>query len=202
MTATTKDAPSPLPVTPEPARPAILEIVAPLDIDKLAEAFKKFEDFKRRLLAETDSVNIQGKQFIKKSGWRKWALACGVSDKIVSIERVPPTGRDPEFGFYYRIITDAFHQSTGRSASGVAVASSTEKSKWAHEEHDVFSLAATRSKNRAIADLVGGGEVSAEEIEADPTPVQQSQPKRLAQSSPALAKQTSTQQSWKDTTGS
>src|SRR2546426_12081824 len=115
MTTTTKETPPPSVEIIPAKQSAIVDIVAPLDIDKLAEAFKKFEDFKRRLLAETDSVNIQGKQFIKKSGWRKWALACGVSDKIVSIERVPATGRDPEFGFYYRIITDAFHQSTGRS---------------------------------------------------------------------------------------
>jgi hypothetical protein len=199
MTAATKEIPAQLPVTSETARSAIVEIVTPLDIDKLAEAFKKFEDFKRRLLAETDSVNIQGKQFIKKSGWRKWALACGVSDKIVSIERIPATGRDPQTGFYYRIVTEAFHLPTGRSASGVAVASSSEKPRWTHEEHDIFTLAATRSKNRAIADLVGGGEVSAEEVEADPTPVQQPQPNRFAHTSPAPAKQASTQ-TWKDTT--
>lgn len=31
-------------------------------------------------------------------------------------------------------------------------------------EHDLITLAATRAKNRAISDLVGGGEISAEEI--------------------------------------
>lgn len=32
------------------------------------------------------------------------------------------------------------------------------------KEHDVLTLASTRAKNRAISDLVGGGEVSAEEV--------------------------------------
>lgn len=31
-------------------------------------------------------------------------------------------------------------------------------------EHDIITLAATRAKNRAISDIVGGGELSAEEI--------------------------------------
>ena len=37
--------------------------------------------------------------------------------------------------------------------------------RFAHIDHDVRAIAHTRSKNRAVADLVGGGEVSAEEIE-------------------------------------
>ena len=34
-------------------------------------------------------------------------------------------------------------------------------------QHNLYATAATRAKNRAISDLVGGGEVSAEEISAD-----------------------------------
>jgi hypothetical protein len=144
-----------------------VEIVAPLDVDKVADAFKKFEDLKRRILTSDDSVEIQGRQFLKKSAWRKFELAFGVSDRLVGQERVPAIGKDPEAGFYYRMVVEAFHPSTGRSSIGVAIASSREKSRWAHEEHDVYALAHTRAKNRAIADLIGGGEVSAEEIESD-----------------------------------
>lgn len=144
-----------------------VEILVPLDIDQLAEAFKKFEEFKSRLLKPEDYQKIGSKQFIKKSGWRKWALACGVSDRLLTQERVPATGKDLEAGFYYRIVVEAYHPSTGRSSTGTAIASSKEKTSWAHEEHDVYTLAHTRAKNRAIADLVGGGEVSAEEVESD-----------------------------------
>jgi len=55
----------------------------------------------------------------------------------------------------------------GLKVPDAAIASSKEKSRWAHEEHDVYALAHTRAKNRAIADLIGGGEVSAEEIESE-----------------------------------
>src|SRR3989337_1979936 len=108
----------------------MVEIVAPLDIDRLATAFKKFQEFKERLLTSNDWVDIQGKRFLKKSAWRKWALACGISDRILSIERVPSTGKDPENGFYYRVVAEAFHLPTGRSSVGAAIAARSEKKNW------------------------------------------------------------------------
>lgn len=143
-----------------------VEIVAPINVDRLAEAFRTFQEFKQRLLTKDDSVSIAGRQYLKKSAWRKWALACGVSDEIVSFDRVPAQGKDQEGNFAYRVLVRAFHEKSGRSSVGVAVASRKEKKEWAHEEHDVFTLAHTRAKNRAIADLVGGGEVTAEEMTA------------------------------------
>lgn len=144
----------------------MVEIVAPIDIPRLAEAFKKFQQFKEQLLSkEHDIVEIQGRPYLRKSAWRKWALACGVSDELLKIEREPATGKDPDGNFYYRVHVRAFHLPTGRSAEGTAVASRAEKKSWAHEEHDILALAETRAKNRAISDLVGGGEVSVEEIE-------------------------------------
>jgi hypothetical protein len=150
--------------TVEPSSTIILPL---LSVDDLAKAFRKFEEFKSRLLTEEDSVNIQGKTYLKKSAWRKWALACGVSDEMASIERIPATGEDDKANFQYRITVKAFHVPTRRSAVGVAVASKSEKKSWAHLEHDVFSLCHTRAKNRAISDLVGGGEVSVEELDTE-----------------------------------
>jgi hypothetical protein len=158
-----KSSPPTLSTVTEKGQP-LIEIVAPLNIDRLAYAFKKFEDFKRRLLTRDDSIEIKGRQYLKKSAWRKWALACAVSDEILSYERVPPQGKDQDGNFSYRVVVRAFHTPTGRSSVGVAVASKAEKKEWAHEEHDIFALCHTRAKNRAIADLVGGGEVSAEEM--------------------------------------
>jgi hypothetical protein len=150
----------------EPVATAI-QIIQPADIDRLAEAFKKFQDFKQRLLSPEDTIKIENKPYLKKSAWRKWALACGVSDQLLSLERVPPTGLDDKGNFFYRVVVKAFHKPTGRSAVGVAVASKSEKERWAHEEHDILTLAHTRAKNRGISDLTGGGEVSAEEMVAD-----------------------------------
>lgn len=144
-----------------------LEIVAPINVDRLAEAFKTFQEFKQRLLTKDDSVTIAGRQYLKKSAWRKWALACGVSDEIISFDRVPAQGKDEEGSFAYRVVVRAFHEKSGRCSAGVAVASKKEKASWSHEEHDIFALAHTRAKNHTIADLVGGGEVSAEEMTSE-----------------------------------
>src|SRR5208337_5081409 len=51
----------------------------------------------------------------------------------------------------------------GREVIGVASASSDEK-KFSHPDHDPYALCHTRAKNRAISDILGLGEVSAEEI--------------------------------------
>jgi len=151
----------------ELAKPIPVEIVALVDIDQLAEAHKKFGEFKHRILTRDDWMVIQGRNFLKKSAWRKWALGCGVSDELVSLERIPSEGRTKDGEFQYRVISNAIHRPTGRSSIGVAAASNKEKPNWAHEEHDVLTLAHTRSKTRAISDLVGGGEVSAEEMTAE-----------------------------------
>jgi hypothetical protein len=141
-----------------------------VDIDKAAQAFQKFTEFKKRILTENDIVDIQGKPYLKKSGLRKWALACNVSDRLVSYERVPSEGHDADGSFYYRVIWEAYHQPTRRSCIGTAICESTEKKAWAHKEHDIFTLACTRAKNRAISDLIGGGEVTAEEMITDTEP--------------------------------
>jgi hypothetical protein len=139
----------------------------PLPIDRLREQFQWFERFKNEILTKDDWANIKNKRFRKKSAWRKIGFAFNVSDELVSYRRVPTEGRDKDGNFYYEVITRAFHPATGRTSTGVAIASRNEKKTWSHEEHDIFALAATRSKNRAISDLVGGGEVSAEEMMAD-----------------------------------
>jgi hypothetical protein len=138
-----------------------------VDIDKAAEAFQKFDQFKKRILTPNDVVDIQGKLYLKKGAWTKWALVCNVSDRLVSYDRVPPEGKDDDGGFYYRVVWEAFHQPTGRSSVGTGITSSQEKKSWAHEEHDIFATACTRAKNRAVSNLVGGGEVSAEEMTSD-----------------------------------
>jgi hypothetical protein len=68
--------------------------------------------------------------------------------------------------FLWRIEVETYHRGSGRSMTAVAVCPSKER-KFAHPEHDVFAVCHTRAVNRAISDLVGLGEVSAEEIEAE-----------------------------------
>ena len=109
------------------------------------------------VLKKSNTATIQGKIWINRSGWRVIAGAMNVSNKIVSQTRTVD-----EKG----IITWAFIVETsmpnGRVATGVGMCKSNEKG--GKDEHAVFATAHTRALNRAISDIVGAGEVSADEI--------------------------------------
>lgn len=136
-----------------------LDIVRPLmSPDKAAEEWHLFERFKAELLSAEDYQDIQGKKFIKRSGFRKIAVYFGLNDSILEQER-----KDREDGsFYWRIVVEA-KAPNGRTSIGVGICDSKER-KFAHTEHDVYATAHTRAKSRAISDIVAGGVVSAEEL--------------------------------------
>ncbi|HLH23773.1 MAG TPA: hypothetical protein VK066_14720 [Chloroflexota bacterium] len=145
------------------ARPvAETGIIRPVaSADEVLAAWRQFQDLKRSLLTIEDYQDIQGRPRIKKSGWRKIAAAFGISDELLREERreiETPTGRH----FVWEVAVRAIAPN-GRYADAVGSCASTER-RFAHLDHDVRATAHTRGKNRAIADLVGGGEVSAEEM--------------------------------------
>lgn len=151
---------------------SIVEPIAPTE--KLVEAMKRFEDLKRQLLAEDDWQVIwvkvrdpdtgeerrERKKFIRRTGFRKLALAFGLSNRLMDEQRVDR----PDFSFMWKIRVEV-KAPNGRTSVGVAVCDSRERG-WAHPEHDVYSTSFTRALNRAISDTIVGGVVSAEEIEA------------------------------------
>ncbi len=148
-------------------------IVTPIDADAVLEMIKVFEYFKSKVLTSRDFATIQGKPFVKKSGWSKYALACNVSTERRD-EKVEERNGNRIYHFVYR----AIHLPSGRYADAVGSASEAERTQWNHPEHDVRTLAQTRAFNRSISNLVGGGEVSAEDMEP---PSRFRQPKRESQ---------------------
>lgn len=135
-------------------------IVTPAEADRVLEMIRAFDYFKAHALSKNDIVEIQRKPYVKKSGWSKYALACNVSTELRD-ERVEERNDRRIYHFTYR----AIHLPSGRFADAVGTASEAEKPDWNHPEHDVRTLAQTRAFNRAISNLVGGGEVSAEEMQ-------------------------------------
>lgn len=125
--------------------------------EAIVQHFKDFEELKKKLLSPSDIARIQGKPFTCKSGFRKYATAFGISDEITEKTREMRNG---EFIWRFKVKATA---PNGRYSEGVGACSSKERS-FAHVEHDVYSTAHTRAKNRAISDLIGTGEISAEEI--------------------------------------
>ncbi|MFP3952185.1 MAG: hypothetical protein ACLFVP_08635 [Candidatus Bathyarchaeia archaeon] len=151
-----------LPVTLNPVKP----LVSP---EKAAEDWELFEDLKAKLLTEDDYQPIAGKHYIKRSGFRKIAVYFGLSDRILEQERVD---RDDD-SFFWRIVVEV-EAPNGRVSTGVGACDSRERN-FAHVEHDVYAIAHTRAKSRAISDMVAGGAVSAEEMEAE---ISTSEPER------------------------
>jgi hypothetical protein len=143
------------------SRDSEIEIVKPIvkAKDALSE-IRVFEELKSKLLSESDYQNISGKNFIKKSGWRKLALVFNISDQIVENSRRDRP--DGSFVWFFRVRAIA---PNGRFSEAVGSCDSKER-RFAHLEHDIFATAHTRSKSRAISDLIGAGEISAEEMEA------------------------------------
>lgn len=126
-------------------------------VEQITKAWNNYQELKSSLLNQNDYQDVKGKKYIKKSGWRKIQTAFGISDELIGEER-----KDFDKYFVYEITIKVSAQN-GRFSFGVGSCASSERA-FAHTEHDVRSTAHTRAKNRAISDLVGGGEVSAEEM--------------------------------------
>src|SRR5262245_39670503 len=150
------------PAGPEARPPSILRPVA--SSEEVLAAWQQFQELKRNLLTLDDYQDVQGRPRIKKSGWRKIAAAFGISDQILREERRDFERPAVATRYFVWEITVRAVAPNGRYADAVGSCASNER-RFAHLDHDVRAVAHTRAKNRAVADLVGGGEVSAEEID-------------------------------------
>jgi len=151
-------------------RPASREVLMPMDTEQVIAGMKAYQQLLQGLLDASDWQGTGDDKFLKKSGWRKIARAFNLSVTRVSskIERdhdgnpiraevvaraMAPNGQVQDGDGYCSVDEPRFASAKGRQKL----------------ENDLRATATTRAKNRAISDLVGMGEVSAEEIDAGPT---------------------------------
>ena len=143
-------------------------VLMPYDAEEVKGAMDAYQRAVAAVLEESDWQNAgRGQRFIKKSGWRKIAKAFGLSVSRVEsgVERDPegnpvrafavyrataPNGQSQDGDGYCSVDEDRFKDASGRKKL----------------ENDMRATATTRAKNRAISDLVGMGEVSAEEVDS------------------------------------
>jgi len=146
-------------------------VLLPVSVDEAKEAMRAYQQVTAAILDRTDWQGTPGQpgSFIKKSGWRRIAKAYGLSLELVAQD----VDRDPETGAPLRAQTvmRASHPN-GQHMDGVGYCSSDESrfrtaSGRQKLENDLRATAATRAANRAISDLVGVGQVSAEEVGDD-----------------------------------
>lgn len=147
------------------------EVIRPLSADDLVESFQAYQELLPKLLDAGDyqaagrDRHGNPRRFVKKSGWRKIATAFDLDVILIAdeVERdaaghpvrakaiaraIAPSGRAMDGDGYCDAAEERFERQDGRKKL----------------ENDLRTTATTRAKNRAIADLVGMGEVSAEEV--------------------------------------
>ena len=126
--------------------------------DALAQ-WEAYQIFTEKLLDQSDYIDIKGKAFKKKSAWRKYARAFNINTEIISKDIVRnDKGVVTEAEFIVRATLP-----DGRHCDGWGNCSRHEGNK-NKPNHDIPATAMTRATNRAIADLIGAGEVTAEEV--------------------------------------
>lgn len=145
-----------------PAAPAI---VMPLvDVKSAQAAIEAFEKLKRAIVRPSDVQDYKGHKHLKKSFWRRAANFFGVSAVFVSERRFAEDDGTVRYEVIYRATAP-----NGQFMDGDGACTTTEKTDRSgrvivNSEHNTRATAHTRAKNRAISDLIGGGEVTAEEL--------------------------------------
>lgn len=141
------------------------------------DAFKDYQALQKGLdEAMPDALmTIQGRKFRKKAYWRAVARAFNLSVEQVSESVIGDATDTTAFKWGYSAVYRAMAPN-GAHADGDGTCMAREKysersRSWAQATpHNVRSHAHTRAFNRAVSNLVGFGEVSAEEVEHETAP--------------------------------
>ena len=146
------------------------------DVDVAIEQWDAYQRLCKGLLNDNDYQEIIVKEkdengnyvkvkrhFKKKSAWQKLSRAFNVDTEIVDRE-IERTKMERVREAYYCVRASL---PNGRSVESDALCSRSEKGKDKVSDQTIMSTAKTRATNRAIAELIGAGEVSAEEMSAE-----------------------------------
>jgi len=130
-------------------------------IDDTVEQFKLYQELKEKLATKEDFQLIGKKNHPKKSFVRKIQRFFNLSCELLKDEPL----KDENGKIIAWIATArAIHTPTGAYQDADGSCSFDEKAEKQRTIHNIRAHAITRAKNRAILDLVGFGEVSAEEV--------------------------------------
>ena len=143
-------------------RPASMVRAAIGDVTDAIVEYTRIKDALDKALPDCIQT-IQGKQFRKKNYWRAIGTAFNLTLEIRQ-EQLDQT--DAGWGY---LVTYRATAPNGRFADGDGACYASEKNDKQATVHNVRSHAHTRAMNRAISNLVGFGEVSAEEINIEST---------------------------------
>ena len=160
----------------------------PITVEQAVQQWNDYQRLTQALLNATDYQKIGKREFKKKSAWRKYARAFNITDRVtfehierasdgfplwarIRVEASAPNGRTVEADHECHISERCCAAAQGETCHKKSwdghyccVKDCNGRPHWSHPG-DLPATALTRAKNRAIADLIGAGEVSAEEMQ-------------------------------------
>lgn len=178
---------APVPSADNGTAVARLEPLRPMPVHQVAAAMTEYQQGLQSLLVDTDwqvfrDRDGRDRRFVKRSGWRKVGTWFGL-DMLVRSIRVDRVERHvcPSCGHVYTeqgaegdplraTVVASVVAPNGRKAEDVGACAITER-RFSKPDHDLVATATTRALNRATSNLVGMGEVTAEEVEAEVEPM-------------------------------
>ena len=136
-----------------------------VDVETAKAEWEIYQTLCKELLNDSDyqpyEQNGVLKRFPKKSAWAKLGRAFNVNTEIIDKEFI--LGKNGETKEAYYCIRATLPN--GRTVESDGSCSRHEKGKQHATSHTIRSTAKTRATNRAISELIGAGEVSAEELD-------------------------------------
>lgn len=143
--------------------PTLPKLIYP-STDELLFLMERRDWLKANLINADDKMKIGNQIFLKKSAWRKYINAFGISIEIIN-ERVYEKDGDTIAEYRVKAITP-----TGQYSIADGTKSKSEYWSDKYQNYGNYTLhalkatARTRAINIAVSDLVGYGETSAEEL--------------------------------------
>lgn len=143
-------------------------IVKPaVTVEEALEAWRQFDESKQKLCKPEDYQEIQGKKFPKKVVWRKMASFFNLTVELTGERRVKEDDGSLTFEVTYRASAPNGRAATGDGACNTHERKNKRGEAMENSIHNTRGQAHTRAYNRAVSNLIGGGEVSAEELPLD-----------------------------------
>src|SRR5215472_16321269 len=149
----------------------VAQPLLPMDAAQSRGAMLRHQEITRAMLDAHDWIGEPGgeESFVKRSGWSKISRAYSLSTEIVHEQIDRDADGTP---IRAHAVVRATEPTTGRFADGDGGCGINEPrfrnyAGTQKVEHDLPATAVTRATNRAISNLVGFGQVSAEEVDAD-----------------------------------
>lgn len=146
-----------------------MRTLPPINVDQAIAEWNDYQRLCREILNDEDYAIIGDRKARKRSGWAKLRRFYNISTRITWEERVPPL-REWEPGQSFMYLFTVSGQIGNRVEFADGTCESEELEHIAPTEHNCRSKALTRALNRLTSNLIGGGEVSAEELETAEAP--------------------------------